>query len=190
MSSTVATNKAKIDMAPNGRFKCNAYGCGSRIEKGAYRIGYCMHHNNRSYFQHLECYLKHNTLATASSTTFPYVSSELEGYKSLPKSLRRKIRKSLWPNQVSDKAKPKLNFIFSFESITEKELELECEKRDLYKTHGMVDRLQNYLTNEQCKKYHDYLVNGYIKEQQKRYKYDIPTYIKQITLKYYPPYLQ
>lgn len=183
----------KIDLAPNGRFKCNAYGCGKRIEKGSYRIGHCMFHNKRQYWQHIDCYLKHNTLSTASSTHFPYISSQLDGYSHLPKSLRRKIRKSLWPNQVNDKTKPRLNFIYSFKEITKEELELECEKRDLYKTEtkiGMENILQKYLTNEKCKKYNKYLIIGYLKKKEKKYKHDIPTFIKTTILKYYPPYLQ
>ena len=50
-------------------------------------------------------------------------------------------------------------------------------------------RLEEYLNNDECKQVNETVVFGYCKEIQKMNDLNIPIYLQQIVLKYFPPAL-
>eukprot|EP01084_Bolivina_argentea_P220455 373615_1 len=145
---------------------------------------------------HLGCYESVTTRIRASC------SSEIEQYQLLTEFEINILTKSLWPNQVSISGRAKLQIVKELRLMNEKELKLELEKRDLslkirririnedVKLNKLRERLKKYLLNDECKKIHHLIVMGYCNKIQKNYWHlNVPMYLQQIVLKYYPPVL-
>ena len=149
-------------------------------------------------YYHPKCYLKSKYWNTYH---LPLTSASLSGLYDLPKQDQTNIMKLLWPNQlpITIRAKAKLPKFMDEMSI--KELRLEVEKRDINQhrmnrkwndeqiKQELRARLEQYLNNGECKKVNRKMVFGYCKEIQRQNDLNIPIYLQQIVLKYFPPAL-
>ena len=160
-------------------------GCSKKILKGTYRIGisHSYYGHSSMHWYHIKCYPK------ADGVKFPALTSGFYGYRDLPKKEKRALRKAVWPNQVSDKQKPRIKLLKELNKMTVKDLKLELERRDL-KRNGrkqeLKDRLEEYLQQKQCRKVYELLVIGYCSKREKKYGLIMPLYLMQIVNSYFP----
>eukprot|EP01084_Bolivina_argentea_P012857 24077_1 len=178
-----------IERSPNNRAGCR--NCHQKILKDTYRIGVSVssYRHTTTHWYHSNCYHS-NCYPKSSGVRPPSVSGDLFGYKKLPESEKRILRKALWPNQASDKNKPRLKLLKEFNKMTVKDLKLELERRDLRrngKKQQLKDRLEKYLNNNKCKKANEKLVFGYCKTKETKHNIIVPMYLQQIVHKYFPP---
>eukprot|EP01084_Bolivina_argentea_P230030 388076_1 len=172
-----------VELSPNNVANCQF--CHQKILKATLRIGIVVWGDYDKYtdWYHSNCYPKRPRVQ------IPPCRALLCGYIELPEPERRILRKTIWPNQVSDEDKPRIKLLKEFNKMTIKDLKLELERRELY-TKGLKqelkDRLEEYLNNAKCNKANELLVFGYCKNQEKKHDFIIPLYLKQIMHQYFP----
>ena len=152
---------------------------------------------------HLECYTQ---TWIWSLYRIPSRPSDVKGFESLSNQQKNIISQSLWPCQVNESMSPKLKLSKPVYDMNLSELRRELEKRgidqyipgkvwyplperDESMIKACIKRLEEYLHDDKCIQMNDLLVKGFCNEIQRDKTLNIPQYLQNIILKYYPPML-
>ena len=152
------------------------------------------------YEYHIECYAK------CAKVRKPVITDGLIGYRLIrfDSEIKSKINACLFPNLVDDEDLPYLKLSKNINDMKVKELKLELKKRDFDFTGNKADYIRALRRIMNCDE--EYVENyrypwakmkavrkieseklsiGYCRESEKKYKLNIPIYLKQIVDKYY-----
>lgn len=146
---------------------------------------------NVKYF-HLQCYIKVRKCfgQIDKHHLVPWSTKQLKGFKSIPSvKIKKYVRRLLWPMQVPYKDKFQQKLPQSIIHMTQEELRIELEKRNLCQfvlcpepitiTKKYKERINKFLNQTQCKQKGHYLVHGYCREIETDYPVlIIPYYLK------------
>ena len=185
---------AHVEKSPNSHYKCRQ--CRKKIRKLQYCVGVVIPNKEvgqypKTRWYHSKCYPR---AAGKNGVPRPELRRDFSGYSQLPLNEQRRLRKSLWPNQVSDKMKPRLQIRkkgkpVPLSDIKRAQLEFECEQRDLPKSeikNVMRQSLKEYLESNECDGINDVLVHGFCRQQTDGYRLNLPIYLRDIVRSYYP----
>lgn len=157
---------------------------------------------NRAY--HLDCYVYSRNWEYFHTPASP---ESFTGFQHLGENKQLKLKKLLWPNQVEPSLRPTLNLTRSINTMSLEEIRIELEKRGVkqhftsirwkctnYKNENgrqeVMNRLKTYLNSNICKRMNEILVIGYCSESERKNTLNVPSYLKRIILRYYPPYFE
>ena len=177
---------------------CTCSDCSNYLDS----VTFCIVVNRRGsnvIFGTMQCYMK---FSNWTDYHIPSSVAQLKGYASLSKEDRNMISNMLWPNQVKLSMQPKLSLTKYIDEMNKEQLRIELEKRaiDQYVKNASwieewdteilkvtaIQRLEQYLNNDECKQMQQLLVFGYCKSIEKSNKLNIPTYLQRYILRYYP----
>ena len=136
---------------------------------------------------HISCY------GESDSIRAPHRLSELiDDYSlsNLDEQTRAEIIHHVFPGVIFPEQRPYLSVSKPLSKMKKKELETELLKRDLLrigKKQEMIDRLEHYLDTQSARKMKsELLVVGHCRRMEgKRYKMNIPIYLKQIVVDFF-----
>ena len=150
--------------------------------------------NRKSYRHHLQCYqfwIRRDRIC----------SNRIIGFESLPEAKQIEIGGLFWPHFVVKHLRPRLTLPKHIDEMDAEEIRIECEKRDLpqhlrftyrgcyYSTDitRNKEELIKYLNNDKdCKQLYDVMVKGYCKQIAQISQLNVPIYLQDIVLRYYP----
>jgi len=132
----------------------------------------------------------------------PRTWDQLHGFELLTHQQQQEIKKKLFPNVVEKPKRFQLNLVKNINDLTEKELELELQKRGIYYSEWPLDeepddngeddfnlrlnRLKKFASNDLIKEKNLHLVFGYCRNREKKHLLNVPDYLKRIVFNYFP----
>ena len=132
---------------------------------------------------------------------FPSSSSELRGFDNIKNSdTKSYIVNLLWPNQLSSKQAMQENLTKPINNLSASELRIELEKRNIphyvelypekdeaFYHSTYTQMLINFYDNSSdCKEIFNMLVYGYVKNYECIYILNVPSYLTQLILLFFP----
>jgi len=201
----VSSPMAHVERSPNSKYKCNH--CRKRIKRGQLSVGVILpvkkagQYPKPRWFHGHGCYPR---VVSRDAVPRPQLRQDLSGFDRLPVGTRERLRAELWPNQVSDRMKPWLQIMgccpdcgqihsVPLKWVRREQLELECERRDLPKSHKkrvMRECLEQYLESDECRTMNTMLVTGFCRQNTSHDRLNMPIYLRDIVRSYYPAVLK
>lgn len=175
-----------IDTAKSNTTACDY--CGQAIRKGSIKIG-GQRYLSRVWWNHIHCFSKYDQgkkyIGAGNTVT------NLHGYGALSKKEQKRIRNS-FDEYWRKHANLKLN-LEDLDKLKCKQLKKELEKRGLNISGSKItlqQRLRDWINNVSYIKFaqekNKPLIVGYCKEIENANDLNIPMYLQQIVLNYYP----